>query len=397
MINDKNDSKESGFFESTKNIIKSIKKILGIIDETETISFEISEFMKEVENSFVSFPKKYKKFYELTPSKTNFFVNREKELEKLRNTYENWNKDRFISCAIVAQKGSGISSTLNLFLQSTSKINTIKVELDEKVYTKEEYFRYFNSLFETDNITTNQEFIDYLNNIENSKIIVLENLHHMFLKKVTGFEAIELLFELISYTLKKVFWIGAFTPESWKYLDKTILISNYFTTKICMEPFDIEEIKKVILKRNELANLKIVFTEEGKKQKSQDFLEENFFKQLCKLSNGNISLVLMYWIRSIVKIEKNKIYVKQINKLDNTFIKKLSTEDLFVLQTLILHDGLTLENYSNASDETKHLCRKKFMVMHEKGILIQPKQKFNINPIIYEHIHNYLSSKNYIH
>ena len=94
----------------------------------------------------------------------------------------------------------------------------------------------------------------------------------MFLKKVTGFEAIELLFELISYTLKKVFWIGAFTPESWKYLDKTILISNYFTTKICMEPFDIEEIKKVILKRNELANLKIVFTEEGKKQKSQDFL-----------------------------------------------------------------------------------------------------------------------------
>ena len=105
----------------------------------------------------------------------------------------------------------------------------------------------------------------------------------------------------------------------------------------------------------------------------------------------------MYWIRSIVKIEKNKIYVKQINELDNTFIKKLSTEDLFVLQTLILHDGLTLENYSNASDETKHLCRKKFMVMLEKGILIQPKQKFNINPIIYEHIHNYLSSKNYIH
>lgn len=31
MINDKNDSKESGFFESTKNIIKSIKKILKLI------------------------------------------------------------------------------------------------------------------------------------------------------------------------------------------------------------------------------------------------------------------------------------------------------------------------------------------------------------------------------
>lgn len=39
MIDDKKDSKESGFFESTKNIIKSIKKILGIIDETETIPF----------------------------------------------------------------------------------------------------------------------------------------------------------------------------------------------------------------------------------------------------------------------------------------------------------------------------------------------------------------------
>ena len=93
-----------------------------------------------------------------------------------------------------------------------------------------------------------------------------------------------------------------------------------------------------------------------------------------------------------ITLELSSVYEISADKM-----KKLSTEDLFVLQTLILHDGLTLENYSNASDETKHLCRKKFMVMLEKGILIQPKQKFNINPIIYEHIHNYLSSKNYIH
>lgn len=401
MINDKEDSRSNTLLKFVKNSINSIKKTLVIVDKTAPISFEISEFMQEVTNSLEKLPKKYKKFYEITPSKTNFFVNREKELEKLKNTYEDWEKDRFVSCAIVAQKGSGVSSMLNLFLQSTSKTNTIKVELDKKIYTKEEYFRYFNSLFETDNISTNQDFIDYLNNTKNSKIIILENLHHMFLKKVSGFEAIELLFELISYTTKKVLWIGVFTPESWNYLDKTVSILNYFTSVVVMEPLNLENIKETITKRNESAKLKIIFEQEDKEseknEKKQDKLKNNFFKQLHKLSNGNISLALLYWVRSIEKIENDIIYVKQIDELDNSFIKNLSTEALFVLQILILHDGLTLQDYSLVTGESNQECRKKLMPMLEKGLLIQPKQKYNINPVIYQYIHDYLLSKKYIH
>lgn len=397
MINDREDSKSNTLFKFVENSINSIKKTLGIVDKAAPISFEISEFMQEVTNSLEKLPKKYKKLYELTPKKTDFIVGRESELEKLTKIYEDWEKDRFVSCAIVAQKGSGVSSILNIFLKKAERLKIIRDEIGEKISTKEQYFRYFNSLFQTENLSTNQDFIDHLNNDKNSKIIVLENLHHMFLKKVDGFEAIELLFELISYTTKKVLWIGVFTPESWKYLDKTIAISNYFTSVITLEPLKLENIKETIQKRSQSADLEMFFLQENDQNKEQDTLKENYFKQLYKLSNGNISLVLLYWVRSIEKIEEKKIFLKHIDELDSSFVENLSTEALFVLQTLILHDGLTLNDYTTVTGESSQECRKQFMPMLEKGILIQPKKKYNINPAIYKHIHNYLSSKNYIH
>lgn len=405
---DTSESKSNTVSEFLKNKIERVKRILGIVDKKAPISFEISEFMQETQLSLEKLPKKYKKLYELTPTDAGFFVNRVKELEVLENTYDNWTKNRFVSCALVGEKGCGVTSMLNSFLASISKTDTLRENLHEKIHSKEEYFAYFNSFFKTKEIVLNQGFIDHLNNAENSKIIILENLHHMYLKKVGGFEAIKLLFELISYTTKKVLWIGVFTPDAWNYLDKTISISNYFTSIIDMEPFSPKDIKETILKRNEHANLEIEFiqkeentenpaTEKQEDKENQESLEEQFFKQLYKLSNGNISLALLYWVRAIEKIEENHIFIKQIENLDYTFIKNLSSEALFALQTLILHDGLTLRDFSIVTGESNQECRKRLMPMLEKGLLIQPNKKYNINPAIYKHIHDYLSSKNYIH
>ncbi len=397
MLEKRENSKNDTLFKSLKKRLNRLKIFLGVVDKTTPISFEISEFMQDVTNSFEQLPDEYKKLYELTPCETDFFINRKKELEKLKNSYENWKKDRFVSCAIVAQKGAGVTSMLNIFLKTHIEMEIIREELDKKIYTKEKYFRYFNSLLQTEDLRTNKDFINYLNNSKNSKIIILENLQHMFLKKVGGFEAIELLFELISYTSKKVLWVGTFTPESWKYLDKTISISNYFTSEVNVELLKLEDIKETIHKRNKSAALEVLFLQEDSDEKEQESLEEHFFKQLYKLSSGNISLALLYWVRSIKKIENNKIYLNQIDELDKSFIENLSIEVLFVLQTLIIHDGLTLHDYSFVTSESNHKCRNTFMPMLEKGLLIQPKQKYNINPIIYNQIHNYLSSKNYIH
>jgi hypothetical protein len=394
--------------EFLKNKFELLKKALGIVDKKASISFELSEFMQETGFALQNLQKSYKKLYESAPTEANFFVNRQKELNGLKDSFSNWTKNRFVTCSIIGEKGCGITSTLNTFLDAIPQTDTIRGELHEKIFTQDDYFNYFNSLLDTQNIATNKELIDFLNDTQSAKIIILENLHHMFLKKVGGFESIKMLFELISYTTKKVFWIGVFTPETWSYLDKTISISNYFTSEIVMEPLSQEDIQEIISKRNEYENLKTEFLpkEEGLRSvaferleddEKQLFLKERFFKQLHRLSNGNISLAMLYWVRAIEKIDENTIYVKGIDDLDYSFIKNLPSEALFALQALMLHDGLTLHDFSIVMNEPHEECRKMLMPMLEKGLLIQPHKKYNINPAIYKHLYDYLSSKNYIH
>ena len=409
MSNDKSQITQSANFLSfIKNKIDELKKLAGVVDKKEPISFKISEFMQEVSSSLEALPKEYKNLYELKPAEGDFFINRDVEVQKLELSYENWMKDRFVTCAIIGEKGCGVTSTLNAFLKKIPQIETIRADLNQKIYTNEKYFTFFNSLLKTEDIKSNKGLIDYLNDTQDNKIIIIENLHHMFLKKVGGFESMEMLFELLSYTTKKVLWIGVFTPQTWNYLDKTIAISNYFTSEIIMEQLSYETIKQIILKRIdcELTRVEFIPNEETKESKTfqnlnqdeqQPFLEGKFFKLLHKLSNGNISLAQLYWIRSISTNDEKGLSVKEIDDFDYTFIKNLSSEALFTLQALILHDGLTIKDFTTVMHESLSESRKILMPMLERGLLIQPSKKYNINPAIYKPVHDYLSSKNFIH
>lgn len=401
-------SKNSSFLSYIKNKVDELKKLAGVVDEKTPISFKISEFMQEIDTALKKLPQKYRNLYELKPAEDNFFLNRETELQKLELSYENWVKDRFVTCAIIGEKGSGVTSTINAFLKKIPTTDTIRVDLNEKIYTDEKYFAFFNTLLKTNKIKNNKELIDFLNNTEDDKIIIIENLHHMFLKKVGGFNSMEMLFELISHTTKKVLWIGVFTPQTWNYLDKTIAISNYFTSEIVIEQLDYETIRDILLKRIDSKSTKIEFipnkdTLESKsyqnlqESEKQPYLEEKFFKLLHKLSNGNVSLAQLYWIRAISTTDEKGLNVKEIDNFDYSFIKNLSSEALFTLQALILHDGLTINDFAVVMHEPLSECRKTLMPMLERGLLIQPRKKYNINPAIYKPVHDYLSSKNFIH
>ena len=395
------------FFSFIKKKVEELKKLVGVVDQKAPISFELSEFMQEFNSSFEELPNQYKKLYNLKSAPEDFFLNREKEISKLENSFENWIKNRFVTSAIIGEKGCGITSTLDAFLRKIPETKSIKIELNEKIYNSDKYFKFFNSILKTDGIKSNKELIDFLNTKEESKIIIIENLHHMFLKKVGGFESMEMLFELISYTTKNILWIGVFTPQTWNYLDKTLSISNYFTSEIVMEELNLETIKEIILKRidNSCVNFEFLAKDSTLNsklfdgldpEKKQLFLEDKFFKLLHKLSNGNISLALLYWIRSL-SVTNNILTIKEIDDFDHSFVKNLSEEALFTLQALILHDGLSINDFAVIMNESINECRRILMPMLEKGLLIQPQKKYNINPVIYKSVFNYLSSKNFIH
>jgi hypothetical protein len=390
--------------------IKEIRNRIGIPTDVAVASYELSEFIGDTITALAKLPFVYQRLYQLQPTdEERFFVNRTMELKLLLEAYRNWIKNRFVTIGVIGEKGSGTTSLINYFLRkNATDIKTTRHTLNEKAYTGNQYFNLFNTILKTDGFSSNQQFIDNLNNAPEAQIIVLENLQHMFLKKVNGFDAMKMLFELMSNTQKKVFWIGVYTPVTWDYLDKTISLSNYFTDEIRLQPMNDEIIKEIIFKRNSLSGYHLMFIptdlnlqskifQKLDQEQQQLFLQKQFFTNLNHLAHGNISLAQMYWLRSTLSVDENSIRIATDAGFDLSFVKSLPGNFLFALQVLLIHDGLTLEDFSDVMNQPESVSRNLLIPMLEKGLLIRPKQKLNINPIIYKHVLGYLLSRNFIH
>ncbi|WP_372642110.1 hypothetical protein [Ancylomarina sp.] len=393
----------------TTGYIAEIKKYLGVNVDKVQISHELPEFIRQTELALKKLPFVYQRLYQLTPTdEDRFFVNRQTELESMEQAFDDWGKERFVTTALISEKGNGATSLLKIFLNKIeTDIPIIHQSSDKKIYNTQAYFAFFAEIFEQDKFESNEEVIDFLNNRTDNLILIIESLHHFFIKKVNGFECQKMLFELMSRTSKKVFWIVSYTIHSWEYLKKTLRVSEHFTREIQLQKFDGEMLDEVIFKRNNLSGYKIEFepSKENLNSKTfqkmddderQSYLRKHFFIELNQMSNGNVSLAQLYWLRSTCSVSDDAINISSLREIDASFVKDLPAEHLFAMHTILIHDGLKLEDYALSLNLPESNCRNILIPMLEKGLLIRPKEKFNINPIIFRQVVSLLKSHNLI-
>lgn len=396
-------------FANTIIQINDVKMKLGLLTEKSHISHELSDFLKKTELSLKKLPFVYQRLYQLTPTNEDrFFVGRSMELEQLQNAYAEWQKGRFITTAIIGEKGSGITSLLLFFLKKNEiDIPILHKEIGLKIFEHQSYYQFFAELFKQERFKTNDEIIKYLNNKKGQQIIILENIQHLYLKKVNGFNCQKMFFDLIASTSKKVFWISTYTTHSWEYLEKTLKISAIFTREVYLEKLSELTIEEIIFKRNYLSGYHVdfeapetIFTSKSflklNDQEKQEFLRKSFFKDLTQMSNGNVSLAQLYWLRSTHGVTDDTLNIISLRDFDVSFDKELPANYLFALHAILVHDGLTIEDYAQVFQLPEYICRNDLIPMLEKGLLMKPREKYNINPIIFKQVVDLLRSHNFI-
>jgi hypothetical protein len=170
---------------------------------------------------------------------------------------------------------------------------------------------------------------------------------------------------------------------------------------------DMETVQEIIYKRNRLSGFQIIFKPDTfdlknkKYQKlneseKQKFLRRKFFSTFHQISSGNISLAQLYWLQSTQLANDEEIHISPIRELDFSFVKNLSSDELFTMQAMIIHDGLDLDDFALVMGKPVSASRNLLTPMLEKGLLIKPNNKYNINPIIFKSVANYLVSRNFV-
>lgn len=396
-------------FNRVSILSNTLRKRFGLLPKTSIISSAVSDFLAETQNAIMKLPFVYQRLFHLEALKDErFFQGRENELTHLNSAFANWQNGYYAPTVIVGEKGSGSTSLINIFTKNLdTAIPEVKIIFEFSAADESLLLKRFNEELGFTSSSL-KELEDELLNSAAKKIIIIENLQHLFLKKVNGFASLKSLLQLISKTNKKVFWVVSSSLYAWTYLDKVMNISDNFGYVVRLETLKSEQITNIILARHRVSGYNIIYeaSEEDTQSKTykklndddrQDYLQKEYFTDLNKIAKSNISIALLFWLRSTKNVTKNTLTISSLKNLDFNFLRSLPISKIFSLYVLLLHDGLTEENHSAIFSNSFTNNNMMLRILFDDGLIVEKEGYYKINPLLYRQTVDLLQAKNIIH
>lgn len=397
------------YFKREYGVYSSKRKQPVISEPGEIVLKEPTESSVKSGEVHDKLPYIYRQLFQISPLENErLYISRKAEEDQIESAYRKWLLGGYTPIIVFSEKGSGMTSFLNLFLKKMEGKSVFRrVNVRPSISTVEDLLILFEKMFVNEKFLNIEDLISFLNDELNKQIIVIENLQHLYLRNLKGFEGLKFLTQIISKTNRNIFWITTCTLYANELLNKTIRLNDVFAHQIRLRQFQDKQITELIKKRNAISGYNLEFKPDPliprKKEfnklpykQKQDLLEKHFFNTLNKFAQSNISLALLFWLEAIAEIQERNVYVNADFEISSSVLNMLSQENLFLLQSLILHDGLKVQdlaktiNYS--LDETSQLLQN----LQDDNVIIKSEDVYMINPILYRRSVNILKTKNLI-
>ena len=392
--------------EGSRFYIKT-RKQFGLTEYKGSITSEVSDFLSKANSSVEKLPYVYRRLFQLAPLENNrLYVSREAEENQLEMAYKSWMNGGYAPVIISAEKGGGITSFLNMFVNRLENKNKVKrLSIKPSVSNGQDLLKIFEEVFRPEKFSSFEELISYLSIDENRQVIVIENLQHMYLRFVKGLDCLKILTDIISRTSKNIFWITSSTLYANEFLNKTIRLNDIFGYHISLKQLQRNQIIGLITKRNSISGYNLEYEPDPKLPRKKDFekltyeqkqnlLEKEFFNSLNKFAQSNVSLALLFWLRSIREIQERRVFINADFEISNTILNSLSPEKIFVLQSLVLHDGLKVTDLARTINYSLNETRQLAQILFDDGVLVRNDDVFLINPLLYRQSITILKTKN---
>ena len=401
-----------------KNLLKrlydrytKLRKIAGLEPAPDRIEYALTKYLNETTESIESLPYVYQRLFRIEPlTDIRFFEGHFTELEELKASFNAWQNGENSSTALIGEKGSGKTTLLNFAKEKFyQNFPVVKYNFNETIYSTDELFSNLKDIFDFDNINNLDDLEEIILRDSKKQIIIIENLHNLFIRTVDGFNALERFLLFILRTCKKIYWVATCSIYSWHYLDKILNISKFFQRSVTLKNLSHEDIEKIILKRHQISGFELEFSQPEKLNKHrkfkklrteetrQLFLKDILLDNINTLAGGNITAALLFWLRSIIEVRKEKIVLTPEINFDYSFLYKLSEEELFSLSAIILHEAITIDQHAKVFHQDLKNSTLLLKRMLNSGILIEKGSGFQVHPFLYKLVVNMLKSKNILH
>jgi hypothetical protein len=401
-------------WKKVKQYSEAVRKFLGFAEKEklEGDKTDLATFLSETDEQIAGLPFIYRRLFDFNKEvDERFYIRKPEQFDRFKKGYELWRNNFPSSFAIVGEKGSGKSLFIALLMEEVlTKHDVIEINFEDTIWTADEITEQISDALKLDDTEKIEDLIAAIKRKKKRIVIILENIQNCYVRNISGFEAMEQLLLLISETNKEIMWTASSTRYGWLFLDKVLNIADYFTHTVETDSLNAQQIEELILKRHRASGYQLKFLPDNatkksrnfrklmdNEEKTQEYLQDRYFEKLAKLSEGNSSIAMIFWIRSIAEYDETHFYINPFDFTAINRIDELESTELFALAAFVLHDSLIPEHLAKVLNQPLRDSKLLVSRLTSRSILFKTEHGYMLNHLIYRQVVRVLKEANFIH
>ncbi|MBP6227270.1 MAG: ATP-binding protein [Pseudomonadales bacterium] len=233
-------------------------------------------------------------------------------------------------------------------------------------------------------------------------IVILDNAHGFFLRRVGGLDGWQTLLGLTNARLANIFWLIVINNQSLAYLGNVFRRDYQFSRILRARPWTQNEIRSLIMSRHKRSRFRIRYDDvllasRGPEAGNVRNAEQRYFSLLWDACRGNPLLALRLWISSL-RADGGTVVVGLPAQPSTTALESLPDDFHFVYAALVIHENMTAEELVSVTAMGDGVIRAALKTAQDTGFVQRTAGgRYRLEPIWYPSVRSLLGRKNMLH
>ncbi len=197
---------------------------------------------------------------------------------------------------------------------------------------------------------------------ERPPVVILGGMEHLMLRTIGGMDLARDVLLFLSQTDTRILWIGTVGTAGWQALGSALPQATALVLTHSVGGLNRDALEDMIMARHDKSGLALHFEPIGEKTSkaermllkatkgeidTQTALRRLYFDELARVSGQNLTLALVYWLRSVrIDSDGEVVRVHQPAKLSFVFLDAFDRAGAFTLKAFLDHRSLTIRELS---------------------------------------------------
>ncbi len=376
-------------------------------------STNLATFLYETDKKLEELPFIYRRLFDFRREiEPGFFIQNPLYFDNCKKALELWKGGFPASINLLGEKGSGKSTLIRFLSEDVFKDEkSYNLSLTKTFWQGGLIMKEVSKTLGLPESESPEELVAEIKKKRKGSVVIIENLQNCYLRNMSGYEAIKSLLYIISSTKREILWVVTCSRYAWDFLNVVFSIGEYFSHSITTDNLNADQMKSLILKRQKASGYQLEYIPDTSTQKSraykkhlgdkeaeQEFLQNKYFEKLTNLAEGNATVAMILWIRSIKEIGEVFFTIESLEFMNTTSLDGLDAQAQFALSGFILHDSLTASELALILNQTESDSEMTISRLASRGLLVSQKGNYYaLNDLVYRQVVRMLKSRNILH